>query len=433
MVGVGEHGAHRSDDSHAVKRDLDMRRRVGGSEQQVHALRLEPFVRLQQDARAGAVQVVDAPEIQHHVPHPGGERGIDPLGERFGRAEEYRPFELEQHDAAAVRVEQGGFRGGARAARTHLVAVLLAAHDRAAHAQHEQHHRHADADQHGDRDVAGDRGHRDREDHREIERGRVPVRPVPREHLAHELQRPPVDELHPRDDEDGADHDERQLGELRRERGDDGENDRAMDEKDQRSARAGLVARGRWAHADAAADAAQERRDQVRAADQAQHAVRRGALAGHAFNDARADKRVERGHDRQAEGEKKESRQHVDRGAVNGERQHGAEVIPVRAAPGDGAYGRPELRLQPGGDEQVVRERAKEQAEQRRGQVPRHAAADPDDRDRGRAQRQVEQLYVWERRVKRPQRQPVRQPEHDVQLRIEDQQRGGILEARHDR
>ena len=337
VVGVGELGAHRGDDSHSAKHDLDMRRGVDGSEQQVRALRLEPFVRLQQDARAGAVQVVDAPEIQHHVPHPGGERGIDPLGERFGRAEEYRPFELEQHDAAAVRVEQGGFRGGARAARTHLVAVLLAAHDRAAHAQHEQHHRHADADQHGDRDVAGDCGPRDREDHREIERGRVPVRPVPREHLAHELQRPPVDELHPRDDEDGADHDERQLGELRRERGDDGENHHAMDEKDQRSARAGLVARGRWAHADAAADAAQERRDQVRAADQAQHAVRRGALAGDAFDDARADKRVERGDDRQAEGKKKEGRQHVDRGAVNGERQHGAEVIPVRAAPGDGA------------------------------------------------------------------------------------------------
>ena len=50
------------------------------------------------------------------------------------------------------------------------------------------------------------------------------------------------------------------------------ENDRAMDEKHQRSARAALVARGRWAHADAAANAAQERGYQVRAADQAQHA-----------------------------------------------------------------------------------------------------------------------------------------------------------------
>src|SRR5207247_3902428 len=110
------------------------------------------------------------------------------------------------------------------------------------------------------------------------------------------------------------------------------------------SARAGLVARGRWTHADTAADAAQERGYQIGAADQAQHAVRRGALAGHTFDDARTDKRVERGDDRQAEGNKKEGRQHVDRGAVNGERQHGAEVISVRAAPRDGAYGRPELR-----------------------------------------------------------------------------------------
>jgi len=107
-------------------------------------------VRLQQDARARCCPGRYAPESSHHVPHPGGERSIDALGERFGRAEEDRPLELEQQDATAVLCEQGGFAHRARARAGASSPYRSPRTTERLMRKTNSHHRHADADQRGD-------------------------------------------------------------------------------------------------------------------------------------------------------------------------------------------------------------------------------------------------------------------------------------------
>src|SRR5437867_12155965 len=102
------------------------------------ALVLLPLMDLQEDPGAGAVDLVDALEIEHDEADAVPDGAVDPGREVLGGAEEDRPFEVQDQDLPAVPLQELAMPGIARAPRVDHVAVVGAAHDGFAHPEEER-------------------------------------------------------------------------------------------------------------------------------------------------------------------------------------------------------------------------------------------------------------------------------------------------------
>jgi len=101
-------------------------------------LMLGAVARLRQDPPAGAVDVVDAPEVEDHHEGALAEAGLDAVRQVLRGAEEEGAVELEHDDAPALPGEELHQRRRARPMRAHHIAPVATADHRAAHAQQEQ-------------------------------------------------------------------------------------------------------------------------------------------------------------------------------------------------------------------------------------------------------------------------------------------------------
>jgi hypothetical protein len=207
--------------------------------------RLQALVRLQQDARTRAVQLAHAAHVEDHVAHAVGDGGIDAVVQELRRGEEERPFQLERQDLLPARGEQRLVRRIPCAPRVHGVGVTLAADHAAAHSQHEDHHRHRDAEQHRHHDLAGQRHRGDHADHHEVEGDAAPVHRLAVHHALEQVERPAVEELVARVEDERRDHHARQEADHRGDERDEQEEERAVREQRQRVGGAAADRRGR--------------------------------------------------------------------------------------------------------------------------------------------------------------------------------------------
>ena len=185
------------------------------TQQQILAFLGEAVVRLEQDLGTGAVDFVDALEIDDHVGHILAPRRLEVGREVFSGAEKDRPLQLEHQDPAAVLGEHIHEPGLTCLARMHRVATVGAADHRLAHAEQEKQHCHRDPDRHGNHQVHGDRDHRHDHDDQEIEQHALRAAEIARGEPAHDLQRPAIHQLDRHHHQHGRDHDTGQITDER--------------------------------------------------------------------------------------------------------------------------------------------------------------------------------------------------------------------------
>jgi len=109
-VGVGEEPVAAQRARHAQVAQ-DSRHEVAVvrvTEEQAPALSLQALVYLDQDARAGGVELIDSSQVEHHVIGAPGRGRLDAGREVLGRAEEDGPFQLEDDDPPSMRGEDIG-------------------------------------------------------------------------------------------------------------------------------------------------------------------------------------------------------------------------------------------------------------------------------------------------------------------------------------